>query len=125
MEDCEQPEWTIFSETVKEKGSEHCGVTTGGKSMQKRETWWWNTTVQEAIAWKRGCSRSGNNRKHKKIMPLTKRQRQTQREPYQLKEQEQHNNCMRNWTLEKAKRLYMGIGQIRRHIGDANLAGNN
>ena len=38
MEYCEQPEWTIFSETVKEKGSEHCGVTTGGKSMQKRET---------------------------------------------------------------------------------------
>ena len=32
MEYCEQPEWTIFSETVKEKGSEHCGVTTGGKS---------------------------------------------------------------------------------------------
>ena len=44
---------TIFSETVKEKGSEHCGVTTGGKSMQKRETWWWNTTVQEAIAKKK------------------------------------------------------------------------
>ena len=40
MGDCEQPEWTIFSETVKAKGSEHCGVTTGGKSMQKRETWW-------------------------------------------------------------------------------------
>ena len=54
MGDCEQPEWTIFSETVKEKGSEHCGVTTGGKSMQKRETWWWNTTVQEAIARKKG-----------------------------------------------------------------------
>ena len=53
MEYCEQPEWTIFSETVKEKGSEHCGVTTGGKSMQKRETWWWNTTVQEAIARKK------------------------------------------------------------------------
>ena len=44
MEDCEQPEWTVVSETVKEKGSEHCGVTTGGKSMQKRETRWWNTT---------------------------------------------------------------------------------
>ena len=53
MDDCEQPEWTIFSETVKEKGSEHCGVTTGGKSMQKRDTWWWNTTVQEAIATKK------------------------------------------------------------------------
>ena len=53
MEDCEQPEWTIFSETVKEKGSEHCGVKTGGKSMQKRETWWWNTTVQEPIARKK------------------------------------------------------------------------
>ena len=53
MEDCEQPEWTIFSETVNEKGSEHCRVTTGGKSMQKRETWWWNTTVQEAIARKK------------------------------------------------------------------------
>ena len=25
MENCEEPEWTIFSETVKEKGSEHCG----------------------------------------------------------------------------------------------------
>ena len=35
MEDCEEPEWTIFSETVKENDSEHCGVTTGGKSMQK------------------------------------------------------------------------------------------
>ena len=45
MDTCEEPEWTIFSETMKEKGSEHCGVTTGGKSMQKRETWWWNTTV--------------------------------------------------------------------------------
>ena len=53
MENCEEPEWTIFSETVKGKGSEHCGVTTGGKSMQKRETWWWNTTVQEAIARKK------------------------------------------------------------------------
>ena len=53
MGDCEQPEWTLFSEKVKEKGSEHCGVTTGGKSMQKRETWWWNTTVQEAIAKKK------------------------------------------------------------------------
>ena len=53
MEDREQPEWTIFSETVKEKGSEHCGVTTGDKSMKKRETWWWNTTVQEAIATKK------------------------------------------------------------------------
>ena len=53
MDDCEQPEWTIFSETLKENGSEHCGVTTGGKSMQKRETWWWNTTVQEAIATKK------------------------------------------------------------------------
>ena len=53
MEDCEEPEWTIFSETVKEKGSEHCVVTTGRKSMQKRETWWWNTTVQEAIATKK------------------------------------------------------------------------
>ena len=53
MDDGEQPGWTIFSETVKEKGSEHCGVTTGGKSMQKRETWWWNTTVQEAIARKK------------------------------------------------------------------------
>ena len=50
MEDREQPEWTIFSETVKEKGSEHCGVTSGDKSMQKRETRWWNTTVQEVIA---------------------------------------------------------------------------
>ena len=38
---------------MKEKGSEHCGVTTGGKSLQKRETWWWNTTVQEAIARKK------------------------------------------------------------------------
>ena len=53
MDDCEQPEWTMFSETVKEKGSEHCGVTTGGKSMQTRETWWWNITVQEAIARKK------------------------------------------------------------------------
>ena len=53
MDDGEQPGWTIFSETLKEKGSEHCGVTTGGKSMQKRETWWWNTTVQEAIARKK------------------------------------------------------------------------
>ena len=34
-------------------GSEQCGVSTGGKSMQKRETWWWNTTVQEAIARKK------------------------------------------------------------------------
>ena len=51
---CEQPEWTIFYETVKENGCEHCGrVTTGGKSMQKRETWCWNTTVQEAIARKK------------------------------------------------------------------------
>ena len=81
VEDCEQPEWTIFAETVKEKGSDHCGVTTGGKSMQKRETWWWNATVQEAITTKRGGSRSGNNRKHKKIMLLTKRQRETQGEP--------------------------------------------
>ena len=54
MEHCVESEWTIFSETMKEKGSEHCGVTTGGKSMQKRETWWWNTTVQEAIARKKG-----------------------------------------------------------------------
>ena len=54
MEDCEEPEWTIFSETVKEKGSEHCGVTSGGTSMQKQETWWWNTTVQEATARKKG-----------------------------------------------------------------------
>ena len=53
MEDCEQPEWTILSETVKEKGSEHCGVTTGGKSMKKRDTWWWNTTVQQAITRKK------------------------------------------------------------------------
>ena len=53
MDNCEEPEWTIFSETVKEKDSEHCGVTTGGKFMQKRETWWWNTTVQEAIARKK------------------------------------------------------------------------
>ena len=53
MEYCEQPEWTIFAETVKEKGSEHCGVTTGGRSMKKRETWWWNTTVQDAIARKK------------------------------------------------------------------------
>ena len=42
-------ELTMFSETVKEKGSEHCGVTSRGKSMQKRNTWWWNITVQEAI----------------------------------------------------------------------------
>ena len=34
MGDCEQPEWTIFSETVKENGSEHCDVTTGGKSCR-------------------------------------------------------------------------------------------
>ena len=54
MKNCEEPEWTICSETMKEKGSEHCGVTTGGKSMQKLETWWWNTTVQEAIARKKG-----------------------------------------------------------------------
>ena len=53
MENCEEPEWKIFSETVKEKGSEHCKVTIGGKSMQKRETWWWDTTVQEAIARKK------------------------------------------------------------------------
>ena len=50
MDDCEEPEWTILSETVKEKGREHCGVTSGGKSMHKRDTWWWNTTVQETIA---------------------------------------------------------------------------
>ena len=54
MENCEEPEWTIFSKTMKVKGSEHCGVTTCGKSMQKRETWWWNITVQEAIARKKG-----------------------------------------------------------------------
>ena len=48
MEYCEEPEWTIFSETVKEKGSEHCGVTTDGKSMQKRKTWWCNTTASVA-----------------------------------------------------------------------------
>ena len=30
MEDCEQSELTIFSETVKEKGSDQCVVTTGG-----------------------------------------------------------------------------------------------
>ena len=29
MENCEEPEWTILSETMTEKGSEHCGVTTG------------------------------------------------------------------------------------------------
>ena len=38
---------------MKEKGSEHCGVTTGGKYLQKRETWWLNKTVQEAIARKK------------------------------------------------------------------------
>ena len=53
MGDCVQPEWTIFSETGKEKGSEHCGVTTGGKPMQKRETWWWSIALQEAIARKK------------------------------------------------------------------------
>ena len=40
MEDCREPEWTTFSETLKENGSEHCGVTTGGKSEEIRETWW-------------------------------------------------------------------------------------
>ena len=32
MEDCEEPEWTIFSETLTDKGRPHCGVTTGDKS---------------------------------------------------------------------------------------------
>ena len=53
MEYCERPEWTIFSETVNEKGSEHCGVTTGGKSKQKRETWWWNTISRKKRMFKK------------------------------------------------------------------------
>ena len=96
MGDCEEPEWTIFSETVKEKGSEHCRVTTGGKSMQKRESWWWNKTVQEAIAKKK--------RMFKKWQ--------------QLKAQEDHaaykatkREAKRNWTLEKVKRLAKSRGQ--------------
>ena len=39
MDNCEEPEWTIVPETLKEKGSEHCGVTTGDMSIKKRETW--------------------------------------------------------------------------------------
>ena len=38
MEYCEELKWTILSETVNEKDSAHCGVTTGGNSMQKRVT---------------------------------------------------------------------------------------
>ena len=34
--------------------------------------------------------------------------RERQRDPYQLKEQEQHKNCIRNWTLETVKRLSIG-----------------
>ena len=29
-----------------------------------------------------------------------------------MKEQEQHNNCMTNWTLEKAKRLSIGLQNL-------------
>ena len=38
---------------MKETGSSHCVVTRDGKSRQKRETWWWNPTVQETAATKR------------------------------------------------------------------------
>ena len=111
MADCEEPEWTIFSETMKEKGSEHCGVTTGGKSMQKRETWWCNTTVQQAIDRKKRMFKTWQQ-----SIESTRRscclQREKQREPQQLSEQEQHNNCLGNWTLEKAKRLSIGWQNI-------------
>ena len=81
MEHFEEPEWTILSETMKEKGSEHCGLTTGGKSMQKRETWWWNTTVQEAIARKKLMFKKWQQSKAQEDHALTKRQRERQREP--------------------------------------------
>ena len=80
MGDCEQPEWTIFSETVKEKGSEHYGVTIGGKSMQKRETSWWNTTVHEATARKKRMFKYSQQTKALEDND-TKRQREKQGHP--------------------------------------------
>ena len=33
--------------------------------------------------------------------------------------------CLLMCVVSRMDICYMGIGQIRRHIGDANLAGNN
>ena len=123
MEDREQPEWTIFSETVKEKGSEHCGVTSGDKSMQKRETWWWNTTVQEVIAREKTMSKKWQQSKAQEDHVGYKEAKMEQREPYQLKEQEQHNNCMRNWTQQEGEKAIYRLAKSRDHATKVNYQG--
>ena len=88
IDDCEGPEWTIFSEPVKEKGSAQCGVTTGsnfhaetgdlsGDGIQQYGPTVGNSQEKEDA---HEVSRSGNNRKHKKMMLLSKSQREKQRE---------------------------------------------
>ena len=48
--------WKLFKKVVMGEAEEICGVTKGGKHLE-RETWWWTEEVQESLrrkkTWKR------------------------------------------------------------------------
>ena len=74
--------WKLFKKVVMRAAEEICGVTKGGKHLE-RETWWWNEEVQESLrrkkdAFKKWQMQGGNELKEERVFrqPTKCRKRQ-------------------------------------------------
>ena len=72
--------------------------------MQKRETWWWNTTVQEAIARKNRMFKKWQQSKAQKDHATYKEAKRYAKRTVAVERARaaQELYDMINWTLEKA-----------------------
>ena len=60
----DQDTWKIYEETILQTAREVCGETNGIIRKRNKETWWWNDSVQAAVAEKKAAfkkwQKSGN-----------------------------------------------------------------
>ena len=47
-------QWSELQDNMLDVSKQVCGETSGGRGKE-RETWWWNTTVQQAIEYKKSA----------------------------------------------------------------------
>ena len=115
----DQDTWKIYQETILQAAREVCGETSGVSRKRNKETWWWNDSVQGAIADKKAAfkkwQKSGNQEDQQEYR---RTKQEAKRQVAIAKEQASEKWTEELGTLNGRKKIFQIARQMKKENQD-------
>ena len=111
--------WKIYEETIVQTAKEVCGETNGVARKRNKETWWWNCSVQTAIAEKKAAFKKWQKSGAQEDKQEYRRMKQeAKRQVAIAKEQASEKWAEELETLEGRKKIFQIARQMKKENQD-------